>query len=68
MDGGNKTKVVTEVGVGVRVEEATAVDFWVSSQRHRSQQVVQGKLRIPPVTSASAYPVYSFSYHHLPAT
>lgn len=66
MDGGNKTKVVTEVGVGVRVE--TAADFWVSSQRHRSQQVVQGKLRIPPVTSASAYPVYSFSDHHLPAT
>lgn len=68
MDGGNKTKVMTEVGVGVRVEEATAADFWVSSQRHRSQQVVQGKLRIHPVTSASAYPVYSFSYHHLPAT
>lgn len=61
--------MVVEVTAVAEVVEAAGVeDFWVSSQRHRSQRVGQGKLHIPPATSESAYPVYSFPGHHMPAT
>ena len=64
---GAEATAVAEVGVTV-VEATAAEDFWVSSQRHRSQQDEKEKLRIPRATSASAYPVYNFPGHHKPPT
>lgn len=78
MDNGNKTQAVASVEgmaaeeVGGKEGEVMAVvgeeaDFGVSSPRRRSQRVGRGKPRIPPVISASAYPVYNSPGHPLPA-